>query len=187
LARPLLMWVLALTAVSGCFWPQDDSVFSPIPDKRNSPPRIIPSTIQPADIDVSYGPNCILPFSVNVEDPDVADLIRVKWFVYPPGGKPLISIDGKTILGGSTAVRAKAVTAEDAPTLKSAASELIQNGEHRLEVFIADNEFEATTTAGAISTTPRNRSLPDGGSVDDPSYFDSHVWIVKTSSTLACP
>jgi hypothetical protein len=63
-------------------------------------------------------------------------------------------------------------------------SELIQNGEHRVEVVIADGEFAGSTT----ELLPRSpRILPDGGTIEDQSYIDTYLWIVKTSDTLtAC-
>jgi hypothetical protein len=78
-------------------------------------------------------------------------------------------------------VRAKAITAP--PPLGRAGSELIQNGEHRVEVVVSDGEFDGTST----KTLPRSRPLLDGGTIDDPTYIDTYVWIVKTSDTLtAC-
>ena len=182
MAGPLLMWVLALTAVSGCFWPQDDQVFSQIPPKRNSPPRIILDQVKPGGVDVSLKPGCPNPFSIIVEDPDIADPISNRWFVYAPGAKPLAYFDGDKIPSSTKAVRDKPIT-PPAQWL-NISSELNQNGEHRFEVVIADGNFKASS---GTEVEPHQKTLLDGGLVDDPSYIDSYVWVVKTSDSLpAC-
>jgi hypothetical protein len=181
LAGQLLWLGLLASAAAGCFWPQDDQVFTEIPPKRNSPPRIIPKTVEPS-LDTSYKPGCPNPFTLQVEDVDVADVIYNRWFVYQPGAKPVTYFDGDRLLSGTKPVRDRAITP---PTpLFSAASELTQNGEHRVEVVIADGQFEGSTT----ETEGRSRTLADGGVIIDPTYIDSYVWIVRTSDTLVdCP
>jgi hypothetical protein len=174
------MWVLAMTAVSGCFWPQDDQVFSEIPPKRNSPPRIILEQVHPGGIDYSLKPGCPNPFSLFVEDPDVSDPIYNRWFVYAPGAQPLTYFDGIALQNtGTKSVRPNPITIAQ-PWL-STSSELNQNGEHRLEVRISDGAFIGSSTD---QVAPHQKTMPDGGVVDDPSYIDSYVWVIKTSDSL---
>lgn len=160
---------------AGCVWPQDDQVLPEIPPRRNSPPRILLNTVTP-QLDTNVGPNCRPAFSFNVEDPDTGDLIRNRWFVFKQGEARTLYFDGRALQPSTTAVRQTRVVAPDA--LFSAASELVQNGEHRLEVVIADGELGEGATP-----LPRTRGLPDGGTVDDPTYIDSFVWFVNTSDT----
>ena len=172
------MWALLAGAGSGCFWPQDDQVFSDLPPKKNSPPRILPNQVKPS-LDYSYKPGCPNPFSFSVEDPDVSDVIYNRWFVYSPKATPVAYFDGERLLSGTKPARDKSIVA---PTpLFSAASELVQNGEHRVEVVIADGIFVGST---ADTVEPHEKTMPDGGVVLDPSYTDTYVWIVKTSDTL---
>ena len=178
MAGPLLMWVLALTAVSGCFWPQDDQVFSEIPPKKNSPPRILLGTVHPS-LDYSLKPGCPNPFTFNVEDPDISDPIYNRWFVYAPGAKPVAYFDGEKLPSGTKAQRDKAIT-PPIPLL-NISSELNQNGEHRLEVVIADGQFIGSS---ATDVEQHQKTMPDGGLADDSSYIDSYVWVVKTSDSL---
>ena len=187
MAGPLLMWVLLAGPGSGCLWPQDDTLFYEPPPQKNSPPRILLTQIKPAQ-DSSFlpknpmtGQNCTLPFSFFVEDPDVADAIRVRWFVFAPGATRGNAIAGdKTISGGVSTLRPGSVTAP----LGLHNTELAQNGDHRVEVEIADGFFDDTSPTG---TEPKFRSMPDGGVLKDDAYIDSYLWIVKTSDTLqAC-
>jgi hypothetical protein len=182
----LLCLALIAGSGSGCFWPQDDQLLSEIPPQKNRPPRIRPSPSKP-DVDSSFLPSfmgspCPLPFQFNVEDPDLADNIRTRWFVYQPGAGRGVAFQGQTVLGSTTPIRGTTVTAPI--TLNGPGSELIQNGEHRVEVVIADGEFAGSTT----ELLPRSpRILPDGGTIEDQSYIDTYLWIVKTSDTLtAC-
>jgi hypothetical protein len=180
LAGPLLMWVLALTAVSGCFWPQDDQLFTEIPRKKNSPPRIVLDQVKPGGVDVSLKPSsCPNPFSIIVEDPDIADPIYNRWFVYAPGAKPVAYFDGEKLTSSTKPVRDKAII-PPAQWL-NISSELMQNGEHRLEVVIADGLIRGSS---ATDVEPHSYPLADGGTVDDSSYIDSYVWVVKTSDSL---
>jgi hypothetical protein len=179
LAGPLLWVALTAGSGSGCFWPQDDQLFPTLPPPKNRPPRIILSLVKPPSIDTSYKPGCDLPFSFSVEDPDVSDVIRSRWFVYSSGAPRGLAFVGPTALGGTTVQRGQTFTAPI--ELKGPSSELIQNGEHRLEAVIADGEFEGN------STETRQReplAMPDGGTVTDVSYIDTYVWIVKTSDTI---
>lgn len=155
-------------------------MFTEIPRKRNSPPRIVLTSVKP-DLDTTIGPLCKREFSFSVEDPDVGDPIRHRWFVYKPFEQPFLIGGAGFLPGGSSIVRPNKIVAP--PSLFNSASELMQNGEHRLEVVIADGELGDVDQPLERDPTP----LPDGGTVVDKTYIDSYVWIVKTSDTTpAC-
>ena len=164
MAGPLLWVALTAGSGSGCFWPQDDQLLSPIPPQRNFPPRIIPTSIKP-DFDYSYKPGCPSQFRVTVEDPDAADRIYHRWFVYAPSADPQVYFDGTPLNSGTKAIRDTDVTP---PPQLFTVSELIQNGEHRVEVVIADGAFVGSQKDQVES---RPETLPDGGTILDPSYI----------------
>lgn len=183
MAGPLLWLALQAGAGSGCLWPQDDQLFSELPPQANRPPRIVPTLPIRPQLDSSFLPTkdgnpCPLPFAFSVEDPDISDVIRTRWFVYEPGADRSVSFTGDRVPAGLTAVRPTTVTAP--PALGRTGSALIQNGEHRVEVVIADNEFDGPD----IDTLPKPRTLPDGGVVEDKAYTDSYIWIVTTKDNL---
>lgn len=183
MAGPLLWLALQAGAGSGCLWPQDDQLFSELPRQANRPPRIVPSLPIKPQLDSSFLPTkdgnpCPLPFQFNVEDPDISDQIRTRWFVYAPGATRSVSFTGDLVSPGLTAIRPKTVTAP--PALGRTGSDLVQNGEHRVEVVIADNEFVGPD----VETLPFTRPLPDGGTVEDKSYTDSYIWIITTKDNL---
>ncbi len=181
MAGRLLSVAVAAVLVHGCLLPQEDQVFADLPPKKNSYPRIVEGLQKPTDqaVSLELGANCKRTvFSVVVEDPDVADRIRNKWFVDPDIGFTTVSFSTQSLGESKLAIRN---TPFSAPTqLFSPGSQLYEPGMHRLVVVIADGEFEASS----IATTPRSILVNiDGGSelFSDPSYTDTYTWNVTTS------
>lgn len=84
----LVSWWLGLAwaagVAGGCLLPQEDTLLEGLPQRRNRPPRIVETQVQPPErIIRNFGANglCELEFSVVVEDPDVDDLVTVRWYV----------------------------------------------------------------------------------------------------------
>ena len=47
--------------------------------------------------------------------------------------------------------------------------------------------YTSLKASSGTEVEPHQKTLLDGGLVDDPSYIDSYVWVVKTSDSLpAC-
>jgi len=187
MAGRLLGVAVAAVLVHGCLLPQDDQVINDVPAKRNSYPRVREELATPGPVtDLALGTGCKRPvFSVVVEDPDLGDTLRNKWFVDPDGAFSTVSFSTRSLDPSKTAVRNTAVIA---PTqLFSAGSKLFDPGPHKLVVVIADGEFEGI----GIETTGRTHVVPadDGGTriLIDPSYTDKFQWDVTTSLTPCSP
>ncbi len=149
-----------------------------LPPKKNSPPRIV--TVDPASpVPVKLGLNCkVQQFRVVVEDPDVGDPIRNKWFTeLDPLG-----LGGTTLAVEDAGTRSKPV--QPPSTLFSATSIYATNrGKHKLTVVIADGEFsEGDTLVERVVGT-----LKDGGVQYNPAYTDSYTWDIDTSDGTPCP
>lgn len=178
LAVALLCLAFTMASVA-CVLPQDDIVLPELPRKRNSPPRILLNTVTPqVKATLDLGINCKrIGFSVNVEDPDVGDLIRNRWFVDPNEQHTTQGFDGTELRGATTAVRTNAA----APPSDIYSGTLANEGTHVVEVVISDGEL----SQGA---TPRPNSiqgpLADGGfgPVEDITYIDTYSWFITTRS-----
>src|SRR5215468_7818511 len=86
LASTLLPLLWAASALSGCLLSQEDRVLD-FPLQRNRPPRIMEELpVMPANrLTVVEGPDCPeLTFEFSAEDPDVDQLLTVRFYVdYP--------------------------------------------------------------------------------------------------------
>jgi hypothetical protein len=183
MAGRLLSVAVAAVLVHGCLLPQDDQVFDDLPPRRNIAPRIVQDQAKPGAvtaIDLELGPNCRRPsFSVVVEDLDLADRIRNKWFVDPDQAFSTVNFSTNPLNQSETSIRNTPFTA---PTqLFSAGSKLAEPGQHFLTVVIADGEFEG----GGIATLGRSHVIPDGDGgtrvVIDPSHTDQFTWVINTT------
>lgn len=166
--------LLLLAAVSTCTSP-------PAPEPQlNRPPRIVLATLQPPGVDTDYKPGCPLPFAASVEDWDVEDTIRSRWYVFAPGGAFGLPYSGQSLAASDRALRSEQLT----PPEELRTSALYQNGQHHLMLAVADGEFASNGT----DTIYRTLQLPDGGTIYDPSYVDAWVWLVNSNDQLtACP
>jgi hypothetical protein len=142
----------------------------------NRYPRVVEDQASPpAVVRLTLGPNCKRPqFSAVVEDPDLSDGIRSRWFVDPDQGFSTLAFAGTlTSVPSKTSLRDAPIKAPEQPF--AAGSRLSEPGEHRLVLVIADGEFEQ-----GIQTAPRMVELQDGGVRFDPTFTDSHTWFVTT-------
>jgi hypothetical protein len=160
--------------VQGCLLPQDNQVLSPTPLYRNQVPRIVESTVLPGQVTtLRLGTNCTRTlFSAVVEDRDIADRIRTRWFVDPSNTFTGYVLGGKAADPSSMAAR---LPTSPPPDLYETISPLTVQGQHRLTLVISDGEF-----TDGINTLPRVRVLLDGGTFDEPTYTDSYTWFVTT-------
>ncbi|MFL5318780.1 MAG: hypothetical protein ACJ790_03930 [Myxococcaceae bacterium] len=185
---------MALFTATGCIIPQDDHVLEPLTPVLNRPPRIVPSQIKPVDVPVriNNGLNCNVTFSVNVEDPDVADPINYDYFIdYDPSPgavNPIYNQLGTSLPNSGRAQRsaAAAVTFLASPDLK-----LFTVGTHFVEIVVADGPIN-TQTLEAVTFNP-GPPLPDGGTSNGPPvvplpdggasqrYADYYIWTVITT------
>jgi GAF domain-containing protein len=188
MARVLLLGACALMA-SACLIPQDDDVLPDLPPKKNSPPRILAQTVQPAQRKTSVvvgtpSPTCLrTEFSMTVEDEDTGDLLRSQWYVDPrpdyqnTASTPVFA--GAVIFGGTSVNRT--VTAPNA--MLTFLSSLNDGKEHLIEAWVTDGEFDPN--AAPTQVTRPDRTLPDGTSVPDTAYSDANVWVI--TRVESCP
>lgn len=183
-----LLW--AALALSSCVLPQNDEPLPEIPKQKNLPPRLIRELLKPGPpkpgstgvITVIVDNTVICPMeevSAGVEDPDIDDLLRVKWTIYNADGtKASFQVDPQTVMGG--ALKRNIVAPADIFSAQSALTQTGSTGTKHLELIVADGEL-TTTSTGAVGTLPKERvALPDGGFIDNPTYLDSYTWPVET-------
>jgi hypothetical protein len=169
-----LAWVA--WAVSGCLVPQDDTLLEGIPDRRNRPPRIVESQVQPPEpIIHDFGASglCELDFSVVVEDPDVDDLITVQWYLDYDSQNPTgyfrefkLANNGEPQRGDRATLRIN---------LRAANSPLSAPGIHLVEAVVTDTRLVGRDPEPVSSVV-----LGDGGVILNPGYVVTHTWFVTT-------
>jgi hypothetical protein len=189
LARRLLCrgagLALAL-ALGGCLMPQDDELLPELPPTKNRPPRILEGSAVPQQqVSIPVGFNCtperwagIFEFSAKVEDPDVDNPIRNRWFVDPDDKHTTVFFQGLTLPPSTKPTRDTPVKA---PANLIASSPLSTPGKRRLVLVISDGEFEE-----GVTPTRRLVRLPDGGLTEDLSYTDSFTWLVNSDPSQSC-
>lgn len=169
-----LAWVAAVAG--GCLVPQDDTLLEGLPDRRNRPPRIVESQVQPPEPiiqDFGSAGLCELDFSVVVEDPDVDDLLTVRWYVdYDPQNPTgpyrefQLANNGQPQRGDRATLRI---------SLRAANSPLSAPGVHLVEAVVADTRLVGR------DPVPVGRVVLDGGAVLlNPGYVVTHTWFVNT-------
>ena len=155
-----------------------------LPAQKNRPPRILVEAIVPGTpVTLKLNVTCKLQeFRVPVEDPDVDDKIRNKWFIDDES----LSTGG---LGGHTLDPSDAGTRRSAPVVpptqifSPAGVFTKEPGAHKLTVVIADGEFSE-----GINLVPRPfGNLSDGGTLFNPAYTDSFTWDIDTKDQSPCP
>jgi hypothetical protein len=180
LALPLrwlgLAW--AVGVAGGCLVPQDDTFLEGIPERRNRPPRIVENQVQPPEPiieDFGAGDLCELDFSVIVEDPDVDDLLTVRWYLDYDTQNPTgpyrefqLANNGQPQRGDRATLRIN---------LRAANSPLSAPGVHLVEAVVADTRLVGREPV-PISTIV----LDGGGVIINPGYTVTHAWFVTTVS-----
>ncbi|HLL52130.1 MAG TPA: hypothetical protein VK447_01205, partial [Myxococcaceae bacterium] len=123
--------------MNACFLPQDDHLIPDVPERKNRPPRILESTVTPSRLQaIGNGQGCGLTFSLRVEDPDINDLITVRWYVDYSAGNPTQPVDEDVLDPGGRPQRN--TSAEYLATVSSAANPLHPTGLHVVEAVVAD-------------------------------------------------
>jgi hypothetical protein len=163
-------------AAGGCLVPQDDTLLEGIPERRNRPPRIVESQVQPTEpIIQDFGLNglCELDFSVVVEDPDVDDLITVQWYLDYDSQNPTGFFREFKLANNGEPQRGERATLPI--NLRAANSPLSAPGVHLVEAVVADTRLVER------SPEPKGSIVLDGGGVIlNPGYVVTHTWFVTT-------
>lgn len=170
-----MRWLgLAVAALvwSGCLIPQDDTFLAELPEQKNRPPRIIEQQVQPTQRftrEFGGADGCELDFSVKVEDPDVDDILYVRWSV---DDQPQPHRTETRLANNGIAQRGEAATLHI--SLLAADSPLSRPGPHVVEAMVADG------IVAEGKPQPDIINLPDGGTLEDPVYLDTYAWFVNT-------
>ncbi len=184
MAARLLPALLGGVCLFGCLVPQDDNVLFDLPPQRNSPPRVVVGQTQPQQVvTLLLGDGCRQPsFEAKVEDPDLKDVIRNRWFIDPNGTHTSLFTDGQPLPESLTSIRSSSVKM---PTTLFTASPLATAGTHVIELLIADGELSEGAQPFVRTVTG---ALPDGGrgTLTDQSYVDTYQWFV-TTDLKPCP
>lgn len=176
----LLLMAGVCAPLTGCLFPQDDQVLGELPPKRNGPIKIRYQSPPEPRTTFFNGTSCTTSnpaFSVTVDDEDIADTVRSRWFV------GLQSFEGRFLL--STGARGREVTAPTDSGFRAAMANLAA-GTALLTVYVSDTE--ARVVDGKLVIEPRTRALPDGTMVEDEGSVDSFTWVLEVQApTGPCP
>jgi hypothetical protein len=170
-----LAWVVGVAG--GCLVPQDDTLLEGIPQRRNRPPRIVENQVQPSEpiiTDFGAGGLCELDFSVIVEDPDVDDLVTVRWYVDYDSQNPTGAYREFQLANNGQPQRGDRATLRI--NLRAANSPLSAPGEHLVEALVADTRLVGR------EPVPVSQINLDGGVIINPGYVVTHTWFVTTVS-----
>jgi hypothetical protein len=173
--------VLFAMVASGCLLPQDDALIPDVPKAKNRYPRIIKETLLPGSphtIEISDQACKQTDFGAFVEDPDIGDVINVRWFVEAPSDHSG-PVYPDTISPSSTPIRNTRVTARR--EMLSALLALELDSPHKVELWIADGTF-----GQGVETLQREERLSDGGTIKDLTYTDTYTWSVTVKRVTTC-
>ncbi len=179
LASTLLALCWAASALSGCLLSQEDRVLN-IPAQRNRPPRIMEELLDPK-ARVMRIPDCRdLAFTFNAEDPDVDDLLTVRWYVDYDRTQLFIQDNEQTLQRSGKPQRddpGSLTINLNSPALVLPASQLQTPGPHVVEAVLFDFRL-------ARDRTPLPIPGADG-EILNPSYAVSYAWVVEMETS--CP
>ena len=164
--------LLAPVVMGGCLVPQDYRFSDDPPPFKNNPVTIA-SPFPDGTVLTTYngegGPTataCRLTFRVSASDPDLDDLITVRWFADYDRTPVILQEDLLQNLGSPTRGPVELTMDLGVP-----GNPLSSQATHVLEVLVADGQL--------VNRTPLPRSSdPDAGV--NPSFVDQYAWIVKT-------
>ncbi|MCP3143811.1 hypothetical protein [Pyxidicoccus xibeiensis] len=168
-ARPRLpALLLALVVLPACPILTRDNYL------ENRPPRLVEELSRPEgyEVRVRAEEGCApLEFSARVDDPDLDDDIRYRWFV-----DDVLVADGVVRNTDLEQLRAVPLSWSEIPRVPD--SPLREPGTHVVELIAADAEI--------LGREPQpRRPRPDGGG--DPTYADSRAWVVTVEPGPPCP
>lgn len=182
LVGAVLLW-------SGCLFPVPGDAIDPLPHARNRPPRIEESNVTPPDRIVQLDPanGCVLQLGLPVSDPDLEDVITVRWFVdfnaRPVEGESPDTSFSETLLlptGREDRGSASLTLRTNTP-----GSRLAPLGTHLVEAYVSDGRLQVVNENGVLVVRPLPREVDVDGGVIDPNYVVSYAWFVVTPS--GCP
>jgi hypothetical protein len=160
--------VLALLVLPGCPILAPDNYF------QDRPPRLVEEFSWPPgyQVRVTADQGCTpIEFSARVEDPDLDDDIRYRWFVND-------DLKSEDVVRNTTSEMLRAEPLAWSVTPRNPDGALPGPGTYLVELIAADAEF--------VGREPQpRRPRPDGGG--DPTYADSRVWVVTVEPGPACP
>lgn len=164
-----LPWLLAaLLALPACPILTPDNYF------EDRPPQLVEALTHPASYELRVGADagCApLEFSTRVQDPDLDDDIRFRWFVDDD-----LAAEGLVRNTELELVRSAPIAWSVVPRGRGSPLEL--PGTYLVELVAADGEL--------VDREPQPlRPRPDGGG--DPTYADVRAWVVTVEAGPACP
>lgn len=170
----------ALTATvtfGGCLVPQDDTLLE-TPTFLNRAPRLINVNPSFPYIEINDESDCLLQFSVNVADPDIDQIIRLRYYVdYDP-----VTAQGfaREFVLSNTGQEERPETVVFETNVGAPNNPLAEpNKIHIIEAIAYDGTLSPTRAPEPLSV------IPDGGV--NPSYVDVHQWVVSNPGTVNCP
>lgn len=165
--------VLTAITLSGCLLPQEDELLEPIVQK-NRPPRVIELNVVP-NRSTTVHPSCVsgLSFSAFVEDPDIDDVVTVRWYLdFDPSNAiarlPVFE-DRLTAPQRSEAARLSGSTiAERLGTIDT----------HVVDLMVFDGNLGTFEGPGS---QPPSEAVP-GLDAGDPRYSTTFTWVVNVDT-----
>lgn len=185
LASTLLSLCWAASAVSGCLLSQEDRVLNNIPAQRNRPPRIMEELpITPGNRLTVVESDCPqLKFEFSAEDPDVDEVLTVRWYVDYPRTRFFV-LPEQLLFPNDVVLERKpqrddrgSLTVNLASQLDLPLSLLQSFGPHVVEAVLYDFHL-------GPDRNPLPISGADGG-ILNPSYAVTYAWVVDMRRT--CP
>ena len=128
-------------------------------------------------IDVRIAPMCREEFQASVEDADLEDTIRSRWYIDPDPKFTNQSPDQGDAVEGPSLIPQRQSPVRPPPSFTADGSKLANGGLHRVVLVVTDGVFlgQNITDVGFATV------LPDGGT--DPYGIDTFEWFVNTVKT----
>jgi hypothetical protein len=184
--------IVALGAAfgTGCLLPQEDAIHNTL-ILKNRPPRILEETAklnnEPLRRVLTWGndPGCRLEFEAFVEDPDIDDPVRFRWYVdYEPGTPDAGSSDRQLPIDeGERASSGEALrTPSVSLVVQTQNNAKFGPGDHVVTLMAFDGYLAAFEGPGIM---PEPDVVP-GSSAKNPRYSTTFDWFV-TIQNGPCP
>lgn len=178
--------IVGAVLFGGCLLPQEDDILDDPPPALNRPPRLLGDRMNVGGtysnkVTVGMGTDCPqVVFEGWVEDPDIADTVRYRWFVdyNPSATAPLIQ--RRPVATGTLATTGEPLRAAVtwAVTPESVDNPLTP-GVHLVQLIVTDGILE-------IEDAPTKTPPPDpveGVDGGNPRYIDEYSWYVTVDTS----
>jgi hypothetical protein len=168
---------------TGCLLPQEDGVLEEFP-RRNRPPWIREDSVKmngelPRLVSSGNAPECELHFEALVEDPDVDDLVRWRYYVDFSQANPAPEQEGEFTNTGNALRRESAQLAVP----KIAEHPRFGVGTHMVTLMVFDGELGALKGPGSLPPDDLIPGVPDAG---NPRYSTTVTWVVAITNSGDC-